>query len=78
MDGWTDGPVLNPYFIRVVGGCPGISSDGCMKESGKGNRREEVLERVMKYRLRKQMRHPLGDAPKQQRKEGGKQPAEQN
>jgi ribosomal protein L11 methylase PrmA len=75
-DGWKEVKEVHELFCKRVMGTPNTAANGaCVKELGRANRKEKVIERVLRYwqRLREMDEmSSLGDALKQQRLEKGK------
>jgi hypothetical protein len=75
-DGWKEIKKVHELFCKKVMGTPNTAANGaCVKELGRTNRKEKVIERVLRYwqRLRGMDEMSLlGDALKQQSLEKGK------
>jgi hypothetical protein len=75
-DGWKEIKKVHELFCKRVMGTPNTAANGArVKELGRTNRKEKVIERVLRYwqRLRDMDEmSSLGDALKQQSLEKGK------
>jgi hypothetical protein len=75
-DGWKEVQKVHELFCKTVMGTPNTAANGvCVKELRRTNRKEKVMERVLRYWQRLQEMDEmslLGDSLKQQSLEKGK------
>jgi hypothetical protein len=75
-DGWEEIKKVHELFCKIVMGTSNTAANGaCVEELGRTNRKEKVIERVLRYwqRLREEVKMSLlGDALKQRSLEKGK------